>query len=260
MTCTPPTLLRPRHAPAPAPGGQCLRLSGLLRAAAAARSGEPEMRAFSRSTAATCSVSASATTAPRDGSRCCRGFRHCCASDGLPRRRRDRAAVLPARARLSSSIRSASGSATTATARLIAVLAEVNNTFGGRHNYLLHNADGAACAMAQDMRASKVFHVSPFCEVEGGYRFRFHLAAQHGAAWRASTTTTPRATAADRDRRQAHARWTTRALLGAFLRMPLLTAGVIFRIHWQALHSGSRACRFSCAPSPVTQPLRGISK
>jgi DUF1365 family protein len=28
---------------------------------------------------------------------------------------------------------------------LIAVLAEVSNTFGGRHNYLLHNPDGTPC-------------------------------------------------------------------------------------------------------------------
>ena len=37
---------------------------------------------------------------------------------------------------------------------LIAVLAEVSNTFGGRHNYLLHNADGAPLRDAQELRAA----------------------------------------------------------------------------------------------------------
>ena len=58
---------------------------------------------------------------------------------------------------------------------LIAVLAEVNNTFGGRHSYLLHNADGSPLRDGQEICASKEFHVSPFNEIEGGYRFRFHL-------------------------------------------------------------------------------------
>jgi DUF1365 family protein len=31
------------------------------------------------------------------------------------------------------------------------------------------------CATDEELRADKVFHVSPFNEIEGGYRFRFHL-------------------------------------------------------------------------------------
>ena len=47
---------------------------------------------------------------------------------------------------------------------------------------------------ALDCRRGKVFHVSPFCAVEGRYRFRFMLTGarpRHRATpWRASTTTT----------------------------------------------------------------------
>ena len=51
---------------------------------------------------------------------------------------------------------------------LRAIVVEVNNTFGERHCYLLdHPRYGA------ELRADKVFHVSPFCPVEGSYRFRF---------------------------------------------------------------------------------------
>jgi hypothetical protein len=57
-----------------------------------------------------------------------------------------------------------------------AVLCEVCNTFGERHNYLLANADGRPLASGQTLRSRKVFHVSPFCEVKGTYAFRFGFA------------------------------------------------------------------------------------
>ena len=53
---------------------------------------------------------------------------------------------------------------------LRAIVVEVNNTFGERHCYLLDQPRYGA-----ELRANKVFHVSPFCQVEGGYRFRFML-------------------------------------------------------------------------------------
>ena len=56
---------------------------------------------------------------------------------------------------------------------LAAVLAEVNNTFGQRHLYLLH---GPTLCWGGEVEAKKVFHVSPFCTVQGRYRFRFQCA------------------------------------------------------------------------------------
>ena len=52
--------------------------------------------------------------------------------------------------------------------RLLAVLAEVNNTFGERHVYLLRTNDPNAT-----LHADKVFHVSPFFPVRGRYTFGF---------------------------------------------------------------------------------------
>jgi hypothetical protein len=56
---------------------------------------------------------------------------------------------------------------------LIAVLCEVNNTFGEHHNYLVAHPDGNPIAQGDEITARKVFHVSPFFEVEGHYQFRF---------------------------------------------------------------------------------------
>jgi DUF1365 family protein len=135
---------------------------------------------------------------------------------------------------------------------LIAVLAEVSNTFGGRYSYLLHNPDGAPLRDGQELQAAKEFHVSPFCEVEGGYRFRFHLLRKSqlmridyddadGEVLLTSISGKPRA-------------WSTAALLAAFLRMPFLTAGVMFRIHWQALKLWLKGVPFRGAhPTPLQE-------
>src|SRR6478736_5560981 len=55
---------------------------------------------------------------------------------------------------------------------LIALLADVRNTFGERHRYLLTADAGDIILPEQKLQCRKVFHVSPFCEVEGHYSFR----------------------------------------------------------------------------------------
>lgn len=116
--------------------------------------------------------------------------------------------------------------------QLIAVLAEVNNTFGGTHTYLLHNPDGSPLQDGQELRADKAFHVSPFCEVEGGYRFKFYVARPKPLVRLCYDDSEGELliTAISGKRLP----WTTQALFLAFLRMPFLTLGVMVRIHWQA--------------------------
>ncbi|MFZ4480011.1 MAG: DUF1365 domain-containing protein [Rhodoferax sp.] len=58
---------------------------------------------------------------------------------------------------------------------LRAIVVEVNNTFGERHCYLLDEP-----RFGVEQRANKVFHVSPFCRVEGHYRFRFMRTGRQG--------------------------------------------------------------------------------
>ncbi|HUO92526.1 MAG TPA: DUF1365 domain-containing protein [Rhizomicrobium sp.] len=57
--------------------------------------------------------------------------------------------------------------------RLRAVLAEVNNTFGERHCYLCFHETHEPITGASRLVVRKIFHVSPFMEVKGSYRFRF---------------------------------------------------------------------------------------
>jgi hypothetical protein len=101
------------------------------------------------------------------------GSRRCWRARACRRRRRDLAAVLPARARLRLQAGQLLVLPPCRRHACAAVVAEVHNTFGERHCYLL---DGEDLAWGASSAHARCFHVSPFCEVQGGYRFRFHFA------------------------------------------------------------------------------------
>ncbi|WP_394787457.1 DUF1365 domain-containing protein [Rhodoferax sp.] len=127
---------------------------------------------------------------------------------------------------------------------LAAIVAEVNNTFGGRHSYLLA---GPQLAYGRELTAAKTFHVSPFCQVQGAYRFRFMRTqvagpGHAGAGARTVARTVARITHDDdagplllTSVSGDLAPLTAARLRQALWRMPLLTLGVMARIHWQAL-------------------------
>lgn len=59
--------------------------------------------------------------------------------------------------------------------QLCAVIAEVHNTFGERHNYICAHADRRPIRASDVITAQKLFHVSPFMPRQGRYKFRFDL-------------------------------------------------------------------------------------
>lgn len=131
---------------------------------------------------------------------------------------------------------------------LRAVLCEVNNTFGESHNYLVRHADLRPIRSGEVLEAEKVFHVSPFFPVAGRYRFRF--LAQQGRVgvnieYRQAGQLALLAHVGGRTRPLSAAR-----LLGALLRFPLMTLGVMARIHWHALHLWRKGAVFHRKPSP----------
>jgi len=123
------------------------------------------------------------------------------------------------------------------------IVVEVNNTFGERHCYVLDQP-----RFGVELTAAKVFHVSPFCPVEGGYRFRFMRAGNktvarvdyddcQGALIETSVSGTlqPITPASIR-----HALW----------RYPAMTLGVVVRIHWQAFCLWRKRVHFFSKPLP----------
>jgi DUF1365 family protein len=142
---------------------------------------------------------------------------------------------------------------------LRAVICEVNNTFGERHSYLLAHMDGRPLAWGEEVSAPKALHVSPFCAVEGGYRFRLMLTGADGAH---AARFVARIDYDDGDGpllqtslSGALAPLTDRALLRAFFGYPLFTLGVIARIHWQALKLWIKRVPFHSKPAPPAQPV-----
>lgn len=137
-------------------------------------------------------------------------------------------------------------------ASLAAVVVEVNNTFGERHCYLLAGAD---LKWQGEARASKVFHVSPFCRVDGGYRFSFACPGlgPGAAPERVLARVDHHDDAGVVLRTSLSGRLeplTPQALRRVFFGQPLMTWGVVLRIHWQALRLFARRVPWFSKPAP----------
>lgn len=142
---------------------------------------------------------------------------------------------------------------TKANGKVGAVLAEVNNTFGERHCYLLHKSSGEELRSGETLTSKKVFHVSPFCEVRGEYHFRFLFPDDS----RSGGNSLFRIELYEDDLPLINTSisGTGRALsqgnvILALLRYPLMSLGVIFRIHWQALKLWIKGVPFHSKPEP----------
>ncbi len=142
---------------------------------------------------------------------------------------------------------------------LRAVLCDVRNTFGERHFYLLDT--GATIGNGQELAARKIFHVSPFCQVEGAYRFRF-LRARRSKDGQLAEHTVARI---DYDDAAGVLLQTSVAgeavpissasAARAFFLFPLMTLGVVVRIHFQALRLWRRRVPFFSKPVPPQQKV-----
>lgn len=128
---------------------------------------------------------------------------------------------------------------------LRAIVVEVHNTFGERHCYLLdHPRYGA------EQHARKVFHVSPFCDISGGYRFRFLRTSQGGQERTVvridhDDASGPLLQTSVSGKLSPVTRETLRQALWGY---PAMTLAVIARIHWQALRLWAKRLRFHRKP------------
>jgi hypothetical protein len=137
-----------------------------------------------------------------------------------------------------------------------AVLAEVNNTFGESHHYLVAHADGHALANGETLCARKVFHVSPFCEVKGHYKFRFHFGRERWLAridyFDGPDHSEPLLETSISGIAEPLTATGVRALVW---RYRWFTAGVIARIHWQAARLWWKRVPFFRKPAPPAHSI-----
>jgi len=131
---------------------------------------------------------------------------------------------------------------------LACVVAEVHNTYGQRHAYLLHTDDRGRA------HVPKEFYVSPYYPVDGRYQMSLPepgtrlalsvvLGRPDGHSFAASV----------RGRGEPA---TARALIGAAARHPWSTAAVAARIRWQGLKLYLRGLRPE--PRPAHRPQEGV--
>ncbi|MEN8691970.1 MAG: DUF1365 domain-containing protein, partial [Desulfobacterales bacterium] len=135
---------------------------------------------------------------------------------------------------------------------LRAVIAEVNNTFGEHHFYLLSN-DGLPLTWPVTRSVEKVFQVSPLMGMQASYSFRLAEPSdrlsvlinqfQNGAL-----------TLVASQQGEGHA-LNDKRLLAALFRMPLMTVKVMAAIHWQALKIWLRGAPFFPKPAPPIEEV-----
>ena len=130
---------------------------------------------------------------------------------------------------------------------LRAIVVEVNNTFGERHCYLLDRPQ-----YGQELTADKVFHVSPFCTLEGSYRFRFMRSHHDGIEKTVARIDYDDASGPliETSVSGTLEPLTKASIRKALLRYPAMTFGVIARIHWQALKLWLKRVPFVPKPKP----------
>lgn len=131
---------------------------------------------------------------------------------------------------------------------LRAIVVEVHNTYGEQHYYLLAKKNMAAMNNGDVFTAPKEFHVSPFFDRDGYYRFRISHGAQFSATvdllspdhrLRISTSMT-----------MTRRPFTRRQLLRIFFSLPLQPLKVIATIHLHALLLFVKKIGFRRKPRP----------
>jgi DUF1365 family protein len=134
---------------------------------------------------------------------------------------------------------------------LIGVIAEVNNTFGDRHNYLCCKEGFAPITPKDRIEARKMMHVSPFQDIQGGYVFRFDV-SQKRLAIRITHENGPQGLVATLS--GPIYPLTNRAIGLSLLRRPFGALRTVALIYWQALRLRLKGALYRPAPpAPTTE-------
>lgn len=141
---------------------------------------------------------------------------------------------------------------------LIAVLAEVNNTFGEAHSYLIYNQDHSPINSHQEHFSKKEFHVSPFFKRQGEYRFRFdyHQEKIIAVIDYFDEDKLVLQTSLKVDLKPV----TDLALIKSFFIIPFVTLKVIFLIHYQALKLVLKGIKYVPKPQQNKNKITLINK
>lgn len=130
----------------------------------------------------------------------------------------------------------------------LATIVEVHNTFGEHHIYVLHAAEQDS-GRPQTQDKSKRFHVSPFFDRGGYYRFHVLAACERMGLGVRLYDDQSRLKIATTLSGERHA-LTTATIARAAVAVPFMSIKVVTAIHWQALKIWLRGAVFHRKPDP----------
>jgi uncharacterized protein len=131
---------------------------------------------------------------------------------------------------------------------LALVVAEVNNTFGESHGYVLDRLQPGA-GDTLEAEADKVFHVSPFLPV-AGLRYRFTLVPPGARVLAHIDVDDAEGVLFDATQAGRRLPLTSRTLATVLVTHPLTTLHTVLRIHLHALRLWRRRVTFHRKPPP----------
>jgi hypothetical protein len=130
------------------------------------------------------------------------------------------------------------------------ILVEVNNTFGQRHCYLIKSPQ-----LGKEYVVDKVFHVSPFIETKGEYKFRFMFTSKERPDSLDGIKSLVRIDYHDAQGLLLKTsvsgqleKITSKSVRQALWKYRWLTLGVILRIHYQAIQLWFKGAQFHKTP------------
>lgn len=138
------------------------------------------------------------------------------------------------------------------TGQLALLIYEVRNTFGGIHSYLCPVASGEAETGLIRQEHDKTFYVSPFIEMAMRYRFRMTAPGETVKIRILETDAAGPVLAATFCGEKSPL--TTRHLLAAFLRLPLVTLKVFGGIHVEAARLWIKGAVYRPPPDKTKKP------
>src|ERR1700759_1829157 len=133
---------------------------------------------------------------------------------------------------------------------LALLIYEVRNTFGEIHPYVLPVRAGGVSPAGVRQEQDKLFYVSPFVGMAMRYRFRISPPGDQVKLRILETDREGPLLAATFIGR--HRALSTRALLRAFVALPLVTAKIVAAIHWEALRLWLKGARLVACPDTAT--------
>jgi uncharacterized protein len=133
------------------------------------------------------------------------------------------------------------------------VVSEVNNTFREAHFYVSFHDDMRPIAPDDFMHSRKVFHVSPFMQIEGDYQYRFIVNDEKVAIW--INYYVDGELVLETSLIGKRVALTTYNLIKYNLRYPMASLRVMGLIHYQAIKLFYKKIKYYRKPKPPLEEM-----